>query len=70
MSCLLWKGATLNAAGGYSRLNASLGILFEALRFPLERFFSRGGYAYVNSWFSIYQGDNYKYPAVVMHEMG
>ncbi len=29
-----------------------------------------GGYAYVNSWFSIYQGDNYKFPAVVMHEMG
>ena len=27
-------------------------------------------YAYVNHWFSLYVGPNYKYPAVQMHELG
>jgi len=27
-------------------------------------------YAFVNSWLSVYVEDNYKFPAVVMHELG
>ena len=27
-------------------------------------------YAYVNHWLSLFKGDNFKYPAVQMHELG
>ena len=31
---------------------------------------SFAAYAFVNGWFSVYVEDNYKYPAVSMHELG
>lgn len=46
---------------------------FENVMYVLEGCYTDCGwaaYAYVNSWLSIYQGDNYKYAGVQMHEIG
>lgn len=46
---------------------------FEHVMFVLEQCYTGCGwaaYAYVNSWLSVYQGDNYKFVAVQVHEIG
>lgn len=56
--------------------NAKLGFTlpgpFEHVMFVVERCYTECGwaaYAYVNSWMSVYQGNNYKYVGVQMHEV-
>ncbi|KAL7543067.1 hypothetical protein ACHAXR_012379, partial [Thalassiosira sp. AJA248-18] len=46
---------------------------FQHVMFVIEKCYTDCGwaaYAYVNSWLSIYQGNNYRYVAVQMHELG
>lgn len=46
---------------------------FQHVMFVIERCYTDCGwaaYAYVNSWLSIYQADNYKHVAVQLHELG
>ncbi|KAL9184684.1 hypothetical protein ACHAXT_012654 [Thalassiosira profunda] len=37
---------------------------------PVETSCAFAAWAYVNSWLSLFVGENYKYPAVTMHELG
>ena len=56
-----------------SKLGFQLPGPFDHVMFVIEKCYTDCGwaaYAYVNSWLSIYQGDNYKYVAVQMHEVG
>ena len=69
----------LNAAQSAALQKMQIGSLngvFDHSIFVLERCYPVGtncafaAYAYTNHWLSVYFGDNYKYPAVVMHELG
>ena len=64
-----------------SALSAKMGNLnlpgpFHHIMFIVEDCYKIGtscnfeAYAYVNHWLSVFRGENYKFPAVVMHEFG
>lgn len=56
-----------------AKLGYSIPGPFDHVMFGVEKCYLECGwaaYAGVNSWFSVYQGNNYKYPAVSLHEVG
>lgn len=56
-----------------TKLGFTLPGPFHHVMYILEDCYTDCGwaaYAYVNSWLSIYQSDNYKFPGVQMHEIG
>jgi len=56
-----------------TKLGFNLPGPFEQVMYVIEKCYVGCGwaaYAYVNSWMSVYQGDNYKQVAVQMHEIG
>ncbi|KAL7552277.1 hypothetical protein ACHAWF_015504 [Thalassiosira exigua] len=65
------RSAAIRAAR--SKLGFQLPGPFHHVMFVLEGCYQECGwaaYAYVNSWLSVYQGDNYKYVGVQLHELG
>lgn len=60
-----------------NKLGVSLPNVFDHVMCVVEKCYqnsvdscSWAAYAFVNSWFSMYQQDNYKFPGVTMHEVG
>eukprot|EP00804_Cyclotella_cryptica_P000316 CCRYP_010238-RA/>CCRYP_010238-RA protein AED:0.34 eAED:0.34 QI:894/1/1/1/0.6/0.83/6/180/677 len=56
-----------------AKLGISLPGVFHHVMIVLEGCYIECGwsaYAFVNSWLSVYKGNNYKYPAVQLHEIG
>ena len=70
------REAVLSASN--KKLGLSLpGSYFDHVLIVIEKCYQNGSdscefaaYAFVNSWLSVYVEDNYKFPAVVMHELG
>ena len=56
------------------QLNLSLPGPFDFVMFSIEDCYgtecSWAAYGGVNSWFTVYKQDNYKFPTVAMHEIG
>jgi hypothetical protein len=57
------------------KLGLKLSETFDHVMFVVEGCYTAddcdwAAYGFVNSWFSLFKGDNYKYVAVQMHEFG